>query len=780
MKKLFLILCLSGCFLSCSMQQTANQYEVVPYPNSLEAKSGKFTLNEQTQLLLQADANEATRLVAAQFAEQLQKTSGITLEESVLEGEKVPANSIGFILKEDIPAEGYELEVEKDRIVVKASQPAGFFYAMQTMKQLLPVEVFGKTLTEGLDWSVPCTMINDAPRFGYRGMHMDVARHFFDIDEVKKYIDILAVHKLNRLHWHLTDDQGWRIEIKKYPKLTEIGSIRKKTMIKKEWDNYDTTPVGGFFTQDQIKEVVEYANDRFITIIPEIDFPGHMMAAMAAYPELGCTGGPYEVSGQWGIRDDVLCMGKEKTFEFFEGVLTEIMELFPSEYIHIGGDECPKIRWEVCPRCQAKIKQLGLKTDDKHKKEHYLQSYAIARVEKFLNDHGRRIIGWDEILEGGLAPNATVMSWRGMDGGIEAARLGHDVIMTPNSHCYFDYYQSLDTESEPFSIGGYVPMQRVYSLEPVPEVLKGDERNHIIGVQANLWTEYISTNEQLEYQLLPRLAALSEVQWMQPELKNWDRFLASLNHITRIYDIMGYNYAKHIYEIIGTYQVNPEKGCVEATLMTQGDIPIYYTLDGTEPTEKSAVYTAPIEIKESCTLKAAVKRDNIETRTLAKTFAFNKATGKKMILNTAPKDKYAYAGATVLGDGIRGDFNYATGCWLGYLDEPMDVTIEFPQPEKISSVTVGALIQMGEWIFPPTKMQVYASADGQDFVEVCAKDIPMAAEKDKDGLKEYGCTFPEQTASKLRVVLNTTDKIPAWHGARGEKAYMFVDEIVVE
>ena len=374
-------------------------------------------------------------------------------------------------------------------------------------------------------------------------------------------------------------------------------------------------------TQDEIREVVAYAAARGITVVPEIDLPGHMLAALACYPELGCTGGPYEVETGWGVFEDVLCPGKEKTFEFLENVLTEVMELFPSEYIHIGGDECPKTRWEKCPACQARIKALGLKDDDRHSAEHYLQSYVTARIEKFLNEHGRRIIGWDEILEGELAPNATVMSWRGTEGGIYAAKMGHDAIMTPTTYCYLDYCQASDPENEPLNIGGYVPVEKLYSYEPVPDSLVNDYGKYIIGVQANLWTEYIPTNEQLEYMLLPRVAALSEVQWCDRGTREWTRFAQALPHMLQIYDRMGLNYATTVFGVTGLTEKNEETGAEEIVLSTIDQTPIHYTLDGSEPTAESPVYTDPIALDKEYTVKAAVFREEIPTRTFSKTFA---------------------------------------------------------------------------------------------------------------------------------------------------------------
>ncbi len=438
--------------------------------------------------------------------------------------------------------EEYAIKIRKGKATVKASSLRGFLYAEQTLNQLRD--------SEG-NW--PDVIIKDKPRFVYRGMHLDCARHFFSIDEVKKYIDMMAVHKMNKFHWHLTEDQGWRIEIKKYPRLIEVGAWRKgEKLIRPESQpapDRDETLYGGYYTQDELKEIVAYAAERGIDVIPELDLPGHMMAALASYPELGCEGFPScEVWPRVGVSPDVLCAGNEKTFEFLEGVLDEIMEIFPYEYIHIGGDECPKAHWAKCPRCQAKIAELGLKADENFSAEHYLQSYVTKRIEKYLNDHGRSIIGWDEILEGELSPNATVMSWRGSAGGQKAAAMGHDAIMTPNTHFYFDYCQSQDHATEPESIGGYLPVSKVYEFEPFTPEMTEEEKGHILGIQANLWTEYIPTPEHLEYMLLPRMSALSEVQWCAPERRDADRFFRDMNRMRGLYEKMGYNYAKHIFE----------------------------------------------------------------------------------------------------------------------------------------------------------------------------------------------------------------------------------------
>ena len=522
--------------------------DVVPYPNEVSLKAGSYKV---AGAVFHYDGNMDALSVQAvtDFADRLSRVTG--KQSLVSEGHS--RTGINFVVDPALAPEEYSLVVNRKAVIIKASALNGFIYAIQTVKQMLPEEIFSDSLDQDEDWKLKCVVIKDAPRFAYRGMHLDVSRHFWSVDEVKRYLDVMQVHKLNRFHWHLTDDQGWRIEIKKYPRLTEKGAVRKETLVGhlQPKDNvFDGTPYGEglFYTQDQIREVVAYAAARGITVIPEIDLPGHMVAALACYPELGCTSGPYEVWPMWGVADDVLCPGNEKTFEFIENVLSEVADLFPSEYIHIGGDECPKVRWEKCPKCQARIKALGLEADERHSAEYFLQSYVTERVEAFLATRGKRIIGWDEILEGKLAPDATVMSWRGISGGLEAARLGHDAIMTPNSYLYFDYYQSDNQDAEPLAIGGYLPVSKVYSYEPFEEGMTQEEKSHIIGVQANLWTEYITTESQLEYMLLPRLAALSEVQWCQPQNKNWERFEDCVDDVCDIYDQMGYNYARHLLE----------------------------------------------------------------------------------------------------------------------------------------------------------------------------------------------------------------------------------------
>lgn len=537
-----LMLCLlTFCSLSGFAQQKEANYQVIPLPQQIDRQQGQpFVLNSKTKILYQA-GNSMMKSDAIFLSNYIKDSTGKNLLIAPLTKENSTHNVIILELDKSLAHnEGYVLNVNSHKITIKGKDENGIFYGIETIRKSIPAQATGN------DINMPEVTITDYPRFAYRGMLLDCGRHFFSAKYIKDYIDMLALYNMNYFHWHLTEDQGWRIEIKKYPKLTQIGAWRKETVIGHNSGKYDGKPYGGYYTQDQIKDIVAYAKARHITIIPEIDMPGHMLAALASYPELGCTGGPYEVGKQWGVYDDVLCIGKENTFKFAENVLDEIIKLFPSKYIHIGGDETPRVRWKNCPLCQARIKAEGLKSDDKHSAEDRLQSYFIYRIEKYLNSKGRQVIGWDEILDGDVAPNATVMSWRGTSGGIKAAKMNHKVIMTPGDYCYFDHYQSKDIDKEPLAIGGYLPVDTVYSYDPVPTELTAEQQKYIIGVQANVWTEYIPSFSQIEYMCLPRMAAMAEVQWTEPQKKNYQNFLTRLPQLVGIYDAKGYTYAKHV------------------------------------------------------------------------------------------------------------------------------------------------------------------------------------------------------------------------------------------
>ena len=759
---------------SCTAEKEAN-YQVIPLPQEVSLTQGNpFKLNEN--VLIAYPENNALLQRNAEFLSEYiqQATNYAPKTKAIAAGEQVK-NAIVLGLDPGIAnKEGYVLTTTPEGISINGQTENGVFYGIQTLRKSIPAEAKGATVL------IPAGEIKDEPRFSYRGMHLDVGRHFFPKEFMKKYIDLLALHNMNTFHWHLTDDQGWRIEIKKYPKLTEIGSQRSRTVIGRNTQEYDNTPYGGFFTQEEAKEIVKYAQERYITVIPEVDLPGHMLAALAAYPEMGCTGGPYEVCPRWGIFEDVLCIGNDQTMQFLEDVMNEIIEIFPSKYVHIGGDEAPRTRWEKCPKCQARIKTEGLKADKNHTAEDRLQSYCMTRIEEFLNSKGRQIIGWDEILEGDVAPNATVMSWRGMEGGIKAAQLGHDVIMTPTSFCYFDYYQTADTKDEPLGIGGYVPIEKVYSLEPVPAVLTEEQSKHILGAQANLWTEYIHSSEHVEYMVLPRMAALAEVQWTQPEKKDFKDFTKRLARLMKFYQRDGFNYAKHVFDLKVDFTPDVTKKAVVVTLSTIDDAPIYYTLDGTEPTTASLKYTEPVSITETADFQAVVIRPEGKSKVVNKKISFNKATYCPIELTFQPSEKYKFGGAITLVDGMKGNDSYATGAWLGFVGGNVEAIIDLGQESEIKQVATNAIVDMSAWIMGSTGLVVSISDDNKEFREVAAKDIPAETNIDKKGVENYEITFDPVKARYVKVVIKRSPALPRGHAGEGKAAYMFIDEIEVD
>ena len=759
---------------SCTAEKEAN-YQVIPLPQEVSLTQGNpFKLNEN--VLIAYPENNALLQRNAEFLSEYiqQATNYAPKTKAIAAGEQVK-NAIVLGLDPGIAnKEGYVLTTTPEGISINGQTENGVFYGIQTLRKSIPAEAKGATIL------IPAGEIKDEPRFSYRGMHLDVGRHFFPKEFMKKYIDLLALHNMNTFHWHLTDDQGWRIEIKKYPKLTEIGSQRSRTVIGRNTQEYDNTPYGGFFTQEEAKEIVKYAQERYITVIPEVDLPGHMLAALAAYPEMGCTGGPYEVCPRWGIFEDVLCIGNDQTMQFLEDVMNEIIEIFPSKYVHIGGDEAPRTRWEKCQKCQARIKTEGLKADKNHTAEDRLQSYCMTRIEEFLNSKGRQIIGWDEILEGDVAPNATVMSWRGMEGGIKAAQLGHDVIMTPTSFCYFDYYQTADTKDEPLGIGGYVPIEKVYSLKPVPAVLTEEQSKHILGAQANLWTEYIHSSEHVEYMVLPRMAALAEVQWTQPEKKDFKDFTKRLARLMKFYQRDGFNYAKHVFDLKVDFTPDVTKKAVVVTLSTIDDAPIYYTLDGTEPTTASLKYTEPVSITETADFQAVVIRPEGKSKVVNKKISFNKATYCPIELTFQPSEKYKFGGAITLVDGMKGNDSYATGAWLGFVGGDVEAIIDLGQETEIKQVATNAIVDMSAWIMGSTGLVVSISDDNKEFREVAAKDIPAETNIDKKGVENYEITFDPVKARYVKVVIKRSPALPKGHAGEGKAAYMFIDEIEVD
>ena len=732
-----------------------NKLNLIPYPQEVQFLKGEFTIPKTFVLsgdLPKKETEYFKKRIGSQLKFQYeQKGVEIHLTNSLF-----PPGTASEQNKES-----YSIEILPKHIHIKSYTEQGYFLALQTL-----IQIFEQYKEAG---KIPAMKIEDHPKFTWRGMHLDVCRHFFTVDEVKQYIDYLAMYKLNTFHWHLTDDQGWRIEIKKYPKLTQIGSKRKESMIGAYVDNtFDGKPYGPYFyTQEQIKEVVKYAGDRHITVVPEIEMPGHALAALSAYPELACTEGPFESAAKWGVFDDVFCP-KDETFTFLENVLDEVMQLFPSQYIHIGGDECPKTRWKECAHCQELIKKNNLKD------EHGLQSYFIQRIEKYINSKGRKIIGWDEILEGGLAPNAAVMSWTGVNGGIEAAKAKHFAVMTPGAYCYFDHYQG-DPQTEPNAFGGFTPLDKVYSYYPVPAELNTEQAKYIMGVQANLWTEYILDFKQVQYMIFPRLMALSEVGWGTSDPKNYKDFENRVISHFKILDRMNINYAKSIYNISG--KVIPLNSGIAYELSTsQNSNGIRYTLDGTMPTINSNMYQGPVSIPASLTIKSAYFEDGLlKSAVSSQQFTVSKSTGKKITLEQQPSENYSFGGAFTLVDGIIGNVKQLGKTWLGFQGKDVMATIDFGQKTNFSEVYFNTLENKGSWIHLAKSARIFVSDNNLDF-----KLIKEAGKDDIQNSKgKIQLNLGTQNARYLKVIIQNAGIIPAGNPGADSNAWLFVDEIGV-
>lgn len=753
---------------ACEKQISTADYQVIPLPKEINLSDEKPFILDKNTVITYSNADEILSKEAGFLADFIEDILGFKPE--IRCSDEAVRNSIILELNPDICEndEAYQIIVNENIIKITSSNTSGIFYGIQTLRKSLPVG------TKATKIEFPSCEIDDYPRFAYRGMHLDVSRHFFTIEEVKEYLDVMALHNLNRFHFHLTDDQGWRVEIKKYPKLTEIGAWRSGTIIGKTMA-FDTIRHGGFYTQEELRDLVKYAEDRHITIIPEIDLPGHMLAALASYPELGCTGGPYEVWKQWGVSEDVICAGNEQALQFLEDVLLEVMDIFPSEYIHIGGDEVPRDRWIECPKCQAKIKELGIKGDDKHSAEDYLQSYVMSRMEQFVENHGRHIIGWDEMLDGELAPNATVMSWRGSDGGYKAAKMHHNVIMTPNDYVYFDYYQSLDTESEPEAGGGYNSVKKVYSLEPIPEGLTKDEEKYILGPQANIWTEYASEFNVVLFRLLPRLGALAEVQWCSPDQKNYYDFVKREYRMTRLYRLYHWRYATHVFDIDVKITPNVQDGVIDVTMTKQVDGTIMYSIDNQSFKE----YSKPLKIDKNCHLEGYVQYPDGSKGKMFKTdFDFSKASMKPVVLKDQPHRNYAYDGAQMLIDGLRGGSNYRSGRWLGWYGKNLDATFDLQEVTEVSSVRFTLLVNMKDWIFNAKSVKVLVSDDGENFTEVASKNFDLLPADYESSFYPVDITFKPVNTRYVEVVVTPFD-CPEGHSGYGYPAWIFVDEVGV-
>ena len=646
--------------------------------------------------------------------------------------------------------EGYQLDVTPGGIDLRAGSPDGLFYGMQTLRQLYA------------GGEVPCVSIRDNPRFGYRGLHLDVSRHFFSKEEVMKLLDVMSFYKLNTLHMHLTDAGGWRIEIDKYPKLTSETAFRTESDWRKWWDGRDRkylpegTPgaYGGYYTKEDIREIVKHAASKHINIIPEIEFPGHSEEVLMAYPELSCSGKPYQ-NGDF-------CIGNELSFTFMEDVLAEVIDLFPSEYIHVGGDEAGKSAWKKCPKCQALMKEKGMKNVDE------LQSYMIHRAEEFLNSKDRKLIGWDEILEGGLAPEATVMSWRGEDGGIKSARMGHDVVMTPGNYMYLDFYQA-DPKTQPYAIGGYTPIKKVYSYDPVPaDSLTVEECRHILGVQANTWTEYIQTPEHLEYMMFPRALAVAEIGWTSQELRTWEDFKPRMNaHISKLQG-MGIRTFTLSDELEVTMQVDTAGREIEVILDAEKyPAEIRYTTDGSVPVASSALYAGPITVQDSAHIKAAIFRDGVLQGTpTKKKVDYHRAINKPIHYNSKLYEGYMAGGTNALLDGYRGGLTYLDGRWQGYLDD-LDCVIDMEEETDIHKVSIRFMQLIGPGVFQPGQVELLTSEDGENFIS--RGIVPTTVPADDPDLLFQEYTFDGNWKTRyIRL------KAP-----RANPGFIFADEIVV-
>lgn len=755
-KKILLFTVFISFLFTCKQVDNVTfENSIIPKPTYTQTLRGAFVFDTNINL----DFENEFEVSANYLKNYIEIGSSIKLNN--IKSEK----TIRFTKDESITnSEGYKLEINPSTIDIKASTDKGAFYAVQSLRQLLPVEFENNTYKLNTT-NIPCVIIEDSPKFKYRGMHLDVGRHMYSIEFIKKYIDALTMLKMNTFHWHLTEDQGWRIEIKKYPKLQEIAAYRNETLVGHYSDQphqFDGKRYGGYYTQEEIKDIVAYAQERHITIIPEIELPGHSQAAIAAYPDLGCTGDQIEPATKWGVFEDIYCP-KESTFEFLENVLDEVLVLFPSKYIHIGGDEAPKTRWKHCKNCQNLIQNEGLKD------EHELQSYFISRIERYLNSKGRQIIGWDEILEGGLAPNATVMSWRGINGAIKAAKQNHDVIMTPTSHCYFDYYQS-ENEDEPLAIGGFLPLEKVYSFNPIPEELTFEEAKHVLGVQGNVWTEYMPTEKNVEYMLFPRVLAMSEIGWTQPDLKNYTDFTRRVELFYKRLDHLDFKYANHFYEVEG--EIIKKDSIVEYKLSSPTQkFDIKFTTDNSKPSAKSQTYMQPIPIKKSKTIKAAVF-DN-KGKQLGKTFNqyinFHKGVGAKISIDKEPHRAYSGTGAEGLINGISGsDIRYGDKEWLGFWGDDLEITIDLGKILYIDSIETRFHNGQGQWIYAPKGLEVYLDN----------KNLKYSFSDDEKLIVDVTYNIDSKTRF-ITLKIPNYGIIPEGKQGAGNKAWTFIDEIII-
>lgn len=766
---LFLFIC-PLLAVACNKRVVAD-YNVIPQVQNLSVKDGDVYVFDSSRKLVYD--NQDSRRSLELFAQDLEELVGIRPSVAAGTSEDAKDNVYFTLGLQDGGKEAYTINVSSDGILVRAVAPEGIYRATRTL-----LKSVGTEKTSSVEF--PSAEVSDWPRFGYRGLMLDVSRHFSDVEMVKRTIDMLALHQLNIFHWHLTDDQGWRIEIKSHPELTEVGAWRDDTVVGRYLGGTDYPTDGkrhgGFYTQEQIREIVAYAKERYIEIIPEIDLPGHTSAVLAAYPQLGCEDKEYKVANRWGVIRDVLCAGNPASLDLFKDIMDEVCDLFPGKYIHLGGDECVKDRWKACPKCQKKIRELGLKDGSRYSKEDYLQSWFMGEVASFVQSKGKRVIGWDEILEGVPMDDSVIMSWRGTEGGITAARMGHDVVMTPTSDMYFDQSQTLASQLEEIPVGGFINVMKVYSYEPLPASLTPEQQKHILGCQANVWCEYMPEERIRQYQMLPRLAALSEVQWTMPERKNYKDFLKRLPKMLSIYDHYGYNYAKHIFDVACSYSVNVEKGSLEVSLSTLGNDPIYYTLDGTSPqTKKAMLYDdTPIVISSPSELKVSVLRNGKFTKeeTLFK-LDCNKATFKKVNISTTLNIMQAHLPHEILTDGIIGSLRCDDYRWMSCTGR-MSLVLDLGKSESFSRIGWVALNSQSENILVPQNVKIQISEDGKQYCTILdiEKNHEIQAEQSVERISEE---VGAQTARYIKMDFDSykyPDKTsPSW---------VFLSELIVE
>lgn len=766
-KLLFISVALSVGLISCQQKSLELvPINIIPTPVSLLEGSGYFEVNNKTTIEVTNSDDDAY------WVGNYIKELFYTINQWELPLETPKASHISNVIKLELTdkvesEEGYELDVTGEMIHIRAQNAIGLFYGVQTLRQLLPVAPDGQI-------AIPAVEIRDEPRFGWRGLHLDVSRHFFPKEFIKKYLDHMARYKLNVFHWHLVDGPGWRLEIDQYPKLTEVGAWRvDKT--KEAWD-WSATEIGkptdgrpaygGFYTKDDIREIVAYASERFIEVIPEIEMPGHSYAALAAYPELLCVNN--DVIGNIQFGTDAFCAGNEKSYEFLENILDETMELFPSRLIHIGGDEVAKSAWHNCPRCQGLMERESLENEEE------LQSYFIRRMANYIESKGREVIGWDEILEGGLAENAKVMSWRGMQGGIKSANMGHDVVMSPNSYTYFDLYQG-DQSLEPPAYSQLL-LTQVYKFDPIPEDISEDKKHHILGGHACLWTETVQTPEHAEYMLFPRLFALAETVWSPKENLNWDSFKDRMEFNFQRLDEAGINYARSAYNVKIDGVLDTTNYSLQVVMSNELDrYEIRYTLDGSEPDKNATVYTGPFTITEKADIKATTfKSEERYGKTSFKEFNIHLATGKKIEYTTIWNPKYPGSGKGTLVNGLTGSANYRDGQWLGFEEDDIEVIIDLESEQEVSSFRTQFNHKPASWVYLPDYMTVVISTDGINFTEVVR--IGDVSNK-KTGINVYQQTFDTVKARYIRVFAKNIAHRP---NNVNQKAWVFIDEIIIE